>query len=157
MNTLKEEKEILIVRNYKDTVFRKLFNDRKELLSLYNAMNGSSYENPDELEIVTLDNAIYMGVKNDLAFLIDFHLNLYEHQSTWNPNMPVRFLQYVAKEYEKLLNNHRLYAGKTLKLPAPHFVVFYNGLEKRPEKEILKLSSSFIQQEEPEANTTLQN
>ena len=69
-----------------------LFSDRKNLLSLYNAINGTAYENADDLEIVTLENAIYMGMKNDLAFIIDTNLFLYEHQSTYNPNMPLRDL-----------------------------------------------------------------
>ncbi len=76
-------------RNYKDTIFRLLFSDRKNLLSLYNAVNQSNYNNPDDLEIVTLENAIYMGMKNDLAFIMDTNLYLYEHQSTYNPNMPL--------------------------------------------------------------------
>ena len=76
-------------RNYKDTIFRKLFSDRENLLSLYNAINGTAYENPEALEIVTLENAIYMGMKNDLAFIIDTGLVLYEHQSTYNGNMPL--------------------------------------------------------------------
>ena len=74
-------------RNYKDTVFRMLFSNRKNLLSLYNAVNQRDYKNPDDLEIVTLENAIYMGMKNDLAFIIDTNLYLYEHQSTYNPNI----------------------------------------------------------------------
>ena len=75
-------------RNYKDTVFRMLFSNRKNLLSLYNAVNQRDYKNPDDLEIVTLENAIYMGMKNDLAFIIDTNLYLYEHQSTYNPKYP---------------------------------------------------------------------
>ena len=78
-------------RAHKDTVFRMLFREKKELLSLYNAMNGSAYTDPDELRIVTLENAVYMSMKNDLAFLADFYLYLYEHQSTVNSNMPLRF------------------------------------------------------------------
>ena len=70
----------LVNRKYKDTVFRMLFSDRKNLLSLYNAINGSRYTDPEELEIVTLENAIYMGMKNDLVFIIDTGLFLYEHQ-----------------------------------------------------------------------------
>ena len=85
-------------RKYKDTVFRMLFSDRKNLLSLYNAVNQSNYKNPEDLEIVTLENAIYMGIKNDLAFIMDSYLNLYEHQSTYSPNMPLRDLFYIAKE-----------------------------------------------------------
>ena len=87
-------------RKYKDTVFRMLFSDRENLLSLYNAVNRTAYENPEELEIVTLENAIYMGMKNDLAFIIDTNLFLYEHQSTYNPNMPLRDLFYISSEYQ---------------------------------------------------------
>ena len=76
-------------RKYKDTVFRMLFSDRKNLLSLYNAINETSYTDAAQLEIVTLENAIYMGMKNDLAFIINTNLFLYEHQSTYNPNMPL--------------------------------------------------------------------
>ena len=86
-------------RNYKDTVFRMLFSNRKNLLSLYNAVNQRDYKNPDDLEIVTLENAIYMGMKNDLAFIIDTNLYLYEHQSTYNPNIPLRDLFYISNEY----------------------------------------------------------
>ena len=79
-------------RKYKDTVFRMLFSDKENLLSLYNAINRTAYEDPEELEIVTLESAIYMGMKNDLAFIIDMNLLLYEHQSTYNPNIPLRDL-----------------------------------------------------------------
>ena len=85
-------KQLTANRNYKDTVFRMLFTDRNNLLSLYNAVNESSYEDPDALEIVTLENAVYMGMKNDLAFIVDTGLFLYEHQSTYTPNMPLRDL-----------------------------------------------------------------
>lgn len=130
-------------RTYKDTVFRMLFREKKELLSLYNAMNGSDYSNPEELQIVTLENAVYMNMKNDLAFLADFHLYLYEHQSTVNSNMPLRFLQYVAKEYEKLTGGDSLYRRKRIPLPAPRFVVFYNGAGYFPEKSELRLSEAY--------------
>ena len=78
----------MVNRNYKDTIFRMLFSDRKNLLSLYNAINGTSYMNPEDLEIVTLENAIYMGMKNDLSFIIDTNLFLYEHQSTYTRLLP---------------------------------------------------------------------
>ena len=98
-------------RNYKDTIFRMLFSDRKNLLSLYNAVNQSDYKNPEELEIVTLENAIYMGMKNDLAFIMDTNLYLYEHQSTYNPNMPLRDLFYICSEYQKLVDKKSLYSS----------------------------------------------
>ena len=118
-------------RKYKDTVFRRLFSDRKNLLSLYNAISGTAYENPDDLEFVTLENAIYMGMKNDLAFIIDTNLFLYEHQSTYNPNMPLRDLFYISSEYQKLVDHKSLYSSTQQKVPAPNFIVFYNGTVKK--------------------------
>ncbi|MBE5872856.1 MAG: hypothetical protein E7287_00455 [Lachnospiraceae bacterium] len=142
-NVKKLEETVRAERKYKDTVFRMLFNDKGRLLSLYNAINGSRYEDPGELEIVTLENAIYMNVKNDLAFLIDLQLHLYEHQSTVNPNMPLRFLQYISKEYEKLIDMKKLYKSKLVEIPTPKFVVFYNGTEKQPERQVLRLSNAY--------------
>ena len=55
-------------RKYKDRLFRLVFEDKRDLLDLYNAVNGSNYQNPDELMITTLEDAIYLGMKNDLSF-----------------------------------------------------------------------------------------
>ena len=138
-------------REYKDTLFRMIFNDREQLLNLYNAVNGTSYDDLTEVEIVTLENAIYMNVKNDVAFLMDFCLNLYEHQSTYNPNIPLRNLFYVAKEYQKLVEQKSLYTSVPIKIPTPKFVVFYNGIMEQEEKKELRLSDLFAKQEaEPE-------
>ncbi len=130
-------------RNYKDTVFRMLFSDRKNLLSLYNAVNQSDYKNPEELEIVTLENAIYMGMKNDLAFIMDTNLYLYEHQSTYNPNMPLRDLFYICSEYQKLVDKKSLYSSTLQKIPAPNFIEFYNGSTAIADCTELRLSSAF--------------
>ncbi len=130
-------------RNYKDTVFRMLFSDRKNLLSLYNAVSDSHYDDPEMLEIVTLKNAIYMGMKNDLAFIIGTDLFLYEHQSTYNPNMPLRDLFYISREYQKLVDHKSLYSSKLLRIPAPQFIVFYNGTEKKNDHWINHLSEAF--------------
>ena len=83
-------------RQYKDTVFRMLFSEKENLLSLYNAVTGSHYQNAEALKIVTLENAIYMGMKNDLAFMLETNIYLYEHQSTINPNIPLRDLIYIG-------------------------------------------------------------
>lgn len=99
-------------RKYKDTLFRRLFSEKKNLLELYNALCDTSYTNENKLEIVTLENAIYMNIKNDVAFLIADYLNMFEHQSTKNPNMPLRDLLYIAREYEKLINR-QLYRKST--------------------------------------------
>ena len=133
-----------VQRSYKDTLFRMLFNDKEALLSLYNAVGQTDYKDAAKLEIVTLENAIYMNMKNDLAFIINLELNLYEHQSTWNPNMPLRDLFYVAREYEQLIRKDTLYSSRLVKIPAPRFLVFCNGrMPDQAEKIVLKLSDSF--------------
>jgi len=110
MNNARSDARTRAKRNYKDTLFRLVFKERKELLSLYNAINDTAYTDESALEIVTLENAIYMNMKNDLAFLVDCKMNLYEHQSSVNPNMPLRDLFYVAKEYQNMVDGARLYA-----------------------------------------------
>ena len=135
--------EISVARNHKDRLFRMIFREKKELLSLYNAVNGTSYTNTEELEIVTLENAIYMNMKNDLAFIMDSYLNLYEHQSTYSPNMPLRDLFYIAKELQGQVDHRDLYRNTLIKIPTPRFLVFYNGSEEQAEKKYLRLSDAF--------------
>ncbi len=131
-------------RKYKDTVFRYLFNkDKTALLELYNALNNSNYDNPDDLIVNTLDNAIFMGMHNDLSFIIDTHLNIYEHQSTDCPNIPLRCLFYVSALYSQLVDEDKIYGSSVIKIPEPHFVVFYNGAVPLPEKMTYKLSDMY--------------
>ncbi len=137
-----------VALEYKDTIFRMLFREKRNLLTLYNAVAGKHYENPEELEIVTLENAVYVGMKNDLAFVIDFGIYLYEHQSTVNPNMPYRMLQYISEEYERLARDENFYRSRLVRIPTPHFVVFYNGTSPVPERQVLKLSDAYLVQEE---------
>ena len=143
----KKESFVTVNRKYKDTIFRMIFRDKKKLLSLYNAVNDSHYEKEEDLQIVTLENAVYMNVKNDLAFLIDFHLYLYEHQSTYNPNMPLRDLFYVSSEYQKLIDGRSVYKSSVVNIPAPKFITFYNGIEPIPETVHLKLSDAYYTEE----------
>ncbi len=143
-------------RNYKDSIFRMLYLDEKELLNLYNAVNGTNYTDVENLEINTLQNAIYMNMKNDVSFLFNFQVNLYEQQSTVNPNMPLRDLLYVTKLFHKMVKDCDLYGSTLVKIPAPRFVVFYNGTEKQPERKIHRLSDSFSKkQEDPELELTV--
>lgn len=130
-------------RDYKDTIFRRLFTDKKNLLSLYNAMNHRHYTNAEDLQVITLENSIYMGMKNDLAFIMDMNLYLYEHQSTYNPNMPLRNLFYISNEYQKLVLQKSLYSTRIKKIPAPKFVVFYNGTKAVKDVDELRLSSAY--------------
>ncbi len=131
------------IRNYRDTIFRMLFREKKELLSLFNAIHGTTYEDPEELEITTLENAVYMSMKNDISCVLDMQLDLYEHQSTVNPNMPLRDLFYVSKLLEEMTRMRDIYAGKRIVLPVPQFIVFYNGREPQPERREFYLSESF--------------
>ena len=130
-------------RQYKDTVFRMLFSEKENLLSLYNAVTGSHYQNAEALKIVTLENAIYMGMKNDLAFMLETNIYLYEHQSTINPNIPLRDLIYIGIEYQQFVNDKSLYSSKLQKIPAPKFMVFYNGTDDVEDRMELKLSSAY--------------
>ena len=116
-------------KKYKDTVFRLLFgNNRKELLELYNAVNGSHYTDQEALTINTLEDAIYLGMRNDVSFVFQDFLSLYEHQSTLNPNLPLRDLFYVADLYQAMVSGRNIYGSKKLLIPTPRFVVFYNGM-----------------------------
>ena len=135
--------ETKVQLTYKDTIFRMLFKEKENLLSLYNAVNKTSYTNVEELEITTLENAVYMNYKNDVSFVFGFELMLYEHQSTVNPNMPLRDLIYVTKVLQSITRNEVLYSSGLIRLPAPRFVVFYNGADPQPEEQILRLSDAF--------------
>lgn len=136
-------------RNIKDAVFCRIFSSPEVLLELYNALNHTHYTNAAELEIYTMDDVIYMGYKNDVSFIIGSMLNLYEHQSTVNPNMPVRGLIYFAKQFEAYIKAHKLniYGTKRILLPTPQYIVFYNGaenLENNREYVEYRLTDSFI-------------
>ena len=108
-------------RKYKDRLFRLVFSDKKDLLDLYNAVNGTDYQNPEELEVNTLENVLYLSMKNDLSFLIDAELNLYEHQSTCNPNMPMRGFLYFGDLYSAYiaLREINLYSSTAKQFPIP--------------------------------------
>ncbi len=133
-----------------------LFNDKENLLSLYNALNRTKYTDTDGLEITTLENAVYMNYKNDISFVFDFRLMIYEHQSTVNPNMPLRDLIYVTRVLQGRIRSEKLYGKSLIKIPAPKFIVFYNGVDFQPEQQILRLSEAFDKhQEEPALELTV--
>ena len=138
-----------IKRNYKSSMFCMLWENKEDLLSLYNAVNGTHYSNADDLIVNTLRNAIYMGMKNDMSFIFDMSLNLYEHQSTVNPNMPLRNLFYVAQVLQGMVKDENLYGTTLVMVPTPKFVVFYNGTARQPERQTLRLSDSFIKKHAP--------
>ena len=135
-------------REHKDRVFKFLFGNPEHLdwtLSLYNAVNGSSYNNPEDIRFNTIEEALYLGMKNDVSFIILNELHLWEHQSSYNPNMPMRFFMYAAKLYEKYIaeNDYYQYSSSIQTVPCPKCICFYNGTGRQPDKKILRLSSAF--------------
>ena len=130
-------------RIYKDRLYKMIFNDKSELLKLYNAINGTHYGDPAMLTITTLDNAIYMTMENDLSFIIDMRLALYEQQSTVNPNLPLRFLMYITDIYSAYTKDMNIYGSKKVQIPLPSFVIFYNGVKSQPDRTEFLLSELF--------------
>ena len=141
---------IYVNREHKDRLFKKLFGsaeNKANMLSLYNALNGSSYSDETELQIYTIEDVIYLGMRNDVGFILDSYISLHEQQSTYNPNTPLRGLLYHAKMYEKFIAQNKLdiYSSKLKKIPTPQFYVFCNDERFKEDKKILKLSDAFIQ------------
>ena len=140
-------------REYRSDTFSMLLMEKKYALDVYNAMNDTDYNNPDDLEIYMLENGFSLTVRNDASFLIDNQLCLYEHQGSFNPNMPIRAFLYLADLMRSYIRQNKLnlYGSQQLHLPIPKFAVFYNGRDDRPEVEEFRLSDAFEGlQEEPQ-------
>ena len=143
--------EYKVARNHKDLLLHAIFKKKEDFLSLYNALNGTSYTDATKLEITTLEKAVYMPVQNDVSFVFLSELYMIEHQSTINPNMPLRNLTYIAKVLSKITAKEDIYGSKQIKLPTPRFIVLYNGTKQTEEKTVLKLSDAYAKKtEEPE-------
>ena len=136
-------------RKYKDRLFTFIFGNSENkawTLSLYNAVNGSDYTNPDDIILNTIDNVVYMGMKNDVSFLMGDMMNFYEQQSTFNPNMPMRFLIYAGMVYSKYIegdNGYHRFSKQQQQAPTPKCICFYNGTDKKQDRIVLSLSDSF--------------
>ncbi len=130
-------------RNYKDSLFRNIFKDKKRLCSLYNALSGENIS-PRDITINTLRGTFYNDIKNDISFKVGNHtVVLMEHQGSWNPNMPLRMLWYIGKLYRRHIDVDMAYHSKMVKIPAPKFYVLYNGSKDEPEHRIMRLSEAF--------------
>ncbi len=138
-------------REYKSDVFSMLMEDKSNALQVYNALNGSDYDDPEMVEIVNLESGISLSIRNDAAFIVDTDITISEHQSTYNPNMPLRSLIYYVTIIKGRIKSRDLLSPHKLRIPTPHFIVFYNGIVDRPEKEVIRLSSSYEKQiDDPE-------
>ena len=147
---------------HKDRVFKFLFGNpanKAWTLALYNAVNSSSYDNPDDITFNTIEDAVYLGMRNDVSFIIVNELHLWEHQSTFNPNMPMRFFLYAAKLYEKYIasSEYYQYSSTLQSAPRPKCVCFYNGVANQPERQVLKLSDAFGGEGDIEVLVTMLN
>jgi len=143
-------------RAYRDSLFRAIYSGNDErskrwVLSLYNALTGKNHTDTSELEITTIEDVLYVSIKNDLSFLIDSQMCLFEHQSTVNPNMPLRGLLYFAQLYQKEIAKRKMdvFRSTLIKLPAPKFIVFYNGSVEQADVIKYKLSDAFEVMDEP--------
>ena len=148
------------MREYKDRLFCFIFGSEEHkdwTLSLYNAVNGTAYTNPDDIIITTLTQVVYMGMHNDVAFLIMDEVNMYEQQSTFNPNMPLRLMQYTGNVYEKLITlwQKNKFGKKLIQLPVPKLVVFYNGTTEEPDETVLNLSDAFPENKRNDADISV--
>lgn len=144
----KRKYETELNEKHKDRLFSFIFGREENkawTLSLFNAVNGSDYDDPTQIEFNTLEDFLYMGMKNDVSFLIVGLINLYEHQSTYNPNMPLRMMEYLARLYSGYIAEHEFnkYGSRLIQLPAPKLLVFYNGEQDIEDETILRLSDSF--------------
>lgn len=140
--------DVKINGKYKDRLFCWIFGreeNKANLLDLYNAINNTDYDDVNLIEINTIDDIIYMKMKNDISCILGSDMSLYEHQSSFNPNMPFRAFEYCAKLYDSIVTkrNYDVYGSKLLKFPTPRCYVFYNGKSKHADKEILRLSDAF--------------
>ena len=135
-------------RNNKDSLFCDIFSDRKNALSLYNAINGTEYTDEDEIEVITLKDVIFIGYHNDVSVLFDARITLWEHQSTVNRNMPLRGLIHYVRCVDGYLERRNLkkkiYRKAIVKIPAPDYYVLYNGTEEAPDRQEMHLSDAFM-------------
>ena len=142
-----------INKAYKDRLFCLLFGReeyKENILSLYNALNNTSYTNVEDIEITTIDDAIYIKMKNDVSFLIDSYLLLWEQQSSFNPNMPVRGMMYFGKLYSAYIKmrNLNIYGSTLISIPTPKYMVLYNGEQNASATVKLKLSDAFMNKDD---------
>lgn len=140
------EKRFKTNPKYKDRLFCLIFgSERKNIISLYNALNGTSYTDDESVEVTTINDVIYINMKNDVSFIVDSHMSLFEQQSSLNPNMPLRGLLYFGNLYDSYIESKGLniYGSKLIKIPTPQYYVLYNGKSDAPATSELKLSDAF--------------
>ena len=150
-------------REYRDRLFKFIFGNPKNrawTLSLYNAVNGTSYQDADSIRLTTIEDVVYMSMKNDVSFLVADIMNFYEQQSTFNPNMPMRFLIYAGMVYAKYIeqtDSYHQYSASQQKAPTPKCICFYNGQQDRDDRIVLSLRDAFDEDADIDVRVTMLN
>ena len=131
-------------REFKDTFFRTLFHEEDRALELCNAVEGTNFPKGTPLKFYTFGDNSLTRRNNDFAVVVnDQLLTFQDHQSTINPNMPLRLLPSAAEIlYTWLVDKKSLYKNKLVTIPTPKFYVLYNGTDKLIKNE-LRLSDAF--------------
>ena len=139
------DEQNILQRNYKDSVFRLVFGEPEKMIELYNAIFDTDYPPDTEIDINTIEEVFHKTQKNDISFtLAGKYVVLSEHQSTVNPNMPLRDLMYITEIWKGMFEADAVYKERLVKLPRPAFIVLYNGLAPLPPVTRLELSDCFL-------------
>ena len=149
-DTMATIEQMKVNPKYKDRLFCLIFGDREHkgnIISLYNALNGTDYDDSEDIKVTTIDDVIYINMKNDVSFIIDSYMSLFEQQSSINPNMPLRGFLYFGNLYNSYITENKLnlYGKTLLKIPTPQYYVLYNGSAEAPASSELALSEAFVQ------------
>ena len=129
-------------KNYRDSLFRRYFENPQYLAGIHQVLTGEGVM-PDDVRITTIKNVLFNNQKNDISYQIgNRYMVLLEHQSTINPNMPLRLLFYIAILYRRMAPRNLIYSSHQINLPAPEFYVLYNG-DEHMEDQVLRLSTAF--------------
>lgn len=150
-------------REYRDRLFKFIFGNpenRAWTLSLYNAINGSDYTDASQIRYTTIEDAVYMNMKNDVSFLVTDIMSFYEQQASFNPNMPMRFLIYAGMVYAKYISqtdSYHPYSTAQQKAPTPRCVCFYNGEAEKEDRVVLSLRDAFDQEPDIDVRVTMLN
>ena len=134
--------------------------NRDWTLSLYNAINGSSYTDASQIRYTTIEDAVYMNMKNDVSFLVADTMSFYEQQASFNPNMPMRFLIYAGMVYAKYISqadSYHPYSTVQQRAPTPRCVCFYNGETEREDRVVLDLKDAFEREADIDVRVTMLN
>ena len=138
-------------KQFKDSFFRHIFRNLDELVSLHKALYDDKIAESDVV-FTTLDNILLDRLKNDLSYVVqNRRFMLFEHQSSINLNMPMRFAMYFSESLKHLIPNAKaMYQTNLIHFPTPFFAVLQMGNPNGQDHTVLHLSDSFLEPQAPE-------